>query len=89
MYACKQAAAKQSKSLEHFLAGAGAGCAATVATYPFDIARTAFAGQGVPRRHLTLQSFTAAIVKSGGVGGLYAGLAPALVQVRLQLQQIA
>ena len=42
------AAGKAVQQLDYFVAGAGAGCAATLATYPFDIARTAFAGQGLP-----------------------------------------
>ena len=69
------------QQLDYFVAGAGAGCAATLATYPFDIARTAFAGQGLPRRHRSLHSFTYSVVRRQGIAGLYAGIAPALLQV--------
>jgi hypothetical protein len=37
------------EAVSTFVAGAGAGAAATVATYPLDVIRSQFAAQGVPR----------------------------------------
>jgi solute carrier family 25 thiamine pyrophosphate transporter 19 len=65
-----------------FIAGGGAGLAATVATYPFDVIRTQFAAQGLPRAHETMWSFVQATVKgSQGVRGLFAGLMPTAIQI--------
>ncbi|KAG5176633.1 mitochondrial carrier domain-containing protein [Tribonema minus] len=70
---------------DRFLAGAAAGCVATTATYPFDVMRTAFAGQGVPRQHETLHAFVAGTLRTKGARGLYAGLTPAIMQMAPQI----
>ena len=59
-----------------FLAGASAGLTATLATYPFDYIRTAFASnkQGGAQ---SIFSFMAGTYKRRGVGGFYAGVLPA------------
>lgn len=76
------AAVPEMRKFDTFIAGGGAGLAATVATYPFDVIRTQFAAQGLPRAHKTMWSFVQATVKgSQGVRGLFAGLMPTAVQI--------
>eukprot|EP00624_Nannochloropsis_granulata_P006706 evm.model.NODE_50841_length_62998_cov_26.109304.13 len=64
-----------------FVAGGGAGLIATVATYPFDVIRTQFAAQGLPRAHETMASFVTATLRVQGWKGLFAGLAPTALQI--------
>lgn len=64
-----------------FVAGGGAGLAATVATYPFDVIRTQFAAQGLPRAHETMASFVKATLRTQGWKGLFAGLTPTALQI--------
>jgi len=64
-----------------FVAGGGAGLAATVATYPFDVIRTQFAAQGLPRAHETMASFVKATLRVQGWKGLFAGLTPTALQI--------
>mmetsp|Transcript_27838 Transcript_27838/g.26668 ORF Transcript_27838/g.26668 Transcript_27838/m.26668 type:complete len:369 (+) Transcript_27838:132-1238(+) len=64
-----------------FLAGAGAGIAATATTYPFDIMRTQFAIQGKEKTFPTMKSFISHTYKTKGPQGFYAGLSPALVGI--------
>lgn len=63
-------------------AGAVAGAVATVATYPFDLARTRLAAQGVPRVHPSMSSLLRAVATQDGVvPGWYRGLIPSLAQI--------
>lgn len=64
-----------------FLAGGLAGLAATVATYPFDVIRTQFAAQGLPRAHETMASFVESTLRREGLHGLFLGLAPTALQI--------
>ncbi|KAI3860973.1 hypothetical protein MKW92_033939 [Papaver armeniacum] len=64
-----------------YLSGALAGCAATVGSYPFDLLRTILASQGEPKVYTTMRSAFVDIVRSRGFRGLYAGLAPTLVEI--------
>ncbi len=73
--------AGNSKSMNHFIAGGIAGGGATVATYPLEIIRTAFAAQGIPPRFKTTREFVAYVLRSKGVRGLYTGMSMALVQI--------
>eukprot|EP00612_Vaucheria_litorea_P000688 CAMPEP_0171452344 /NCGR_PEP_ID=MMETSP0945-20130129/492_1 /TAXON_ID=109269 /ORGANISM="Vaucheria litorea, Strain CCMP2940" /LENGTH=313 /DNA_ID=CAMNT_0011976997 /DNA_START=28 /DNA_END=969 /DNA_ORIENTATION=+ len=72
-------------TLDKFVAGAGAGTFATAITYPLDILRTAFAGQGVPKKHPSMPSFFVSTYKTYGIKGFYAGLSPALLLVAPQM----
>lgn len=69
------------KAFMLFLAGAGAGMAATTATYPFDIMRTQFAIQGNIKVHDSMRSFLSHTLSTKGVSGLYAGLPAALIGI--------
>jgi solute carrier family 25 thiamine pyrophosphate transporter 19 len=63
-------------------AGCTAGAAATVATYPLDLARTRLAMQGVPRVHRHMWDVLShAFLTGGGVRGVFAGLVPTLLQI--------
>ena len=78
-----------------FCAGATAGIFATMATYPFDIARTTFAARGltstatkavgssiqknIPPK--TLLEFCKQTYKQGGIRGFYVGSGPAVLQI--------
>ncbi|KAI3843066.1 hypothetical protein MKX03_018321 [Papaver bracteatum] len=64
-----------------YLSGALAGCVATVGSYPFDLLRTILASQGEPKVYTTMRSAFVDIVQNRGFQGLYAGLAPTLVQI--------
>ena len=67
---------------ESFLAGASAGAAATVATYPLDLLRTRFAAQGNDDRvYTSLRRAVAQIRRDEGPRGFFRGLAPALAQI--------
>lgn len=52
-----------------FVAGAGAGIGATVATYPFDIMRTQFAIQGNVKTYDSMKSFVTATWHTRGLSG--------------------
>jgi solute carrier family 25 thiamine pyrophosphate transporter 19 len=69
------------KSLVLFLAGSGAGIAATALTYPFDIMRTQFAVQGKDAPYKSMKSFVSSTLKSKGISGFYAGLGPAVIGI--------
>jgi solute carrier family 25 (mitochondrial thiamine pyrophosphate transporter), member 19 len=57
------------KTLVLFLAGAGAGIAATMATYPFDIMRTQFAIQGTTKAFDGMRSFVSHTFRTNGISG--------------------
>ncbi|KAI5080057.1 hypothetical protein GOP47_0005536 [Adiantum capillus-veneris] len=63
------------------LSGALAGCAATIGSYPFDFLRTVLASQGEPKIYPDLRSALIGTLQSRGFRGLYAGLAPTLIQI--------
>jgi len=68
-------------TLSLFLAGAGAGIMATLATYPFDLMRTQFALQGKNKVYNNMGSFITHTVTEKGPLALYAGLTPAIVGI--------
>lgn len=68
-------------ALLSFGAGAAAGAAATVASYPFDLLRTTLAAQGEPKVYRGTAAAARAIVSSRGVAGLYSGLGVTLVEI--------
>ncbi|KAG7397568.1 hypothetical protein PHYBOEH_000501 [Phytophthora boehmeriae] len=61
--------------------GALAGIAATVATYPLDLFRTAFAGQGMPKRFPTMRSLATHMWTTQGTRGFYSGLGSTVFQI--------
>eukprot|EP01038_Epipyxis_sp_PR26KG_P005925 gene5925-8172_t len=69
------------KAFVLFLAGAGAGIASTIATYPFDIMRTQFALQGQQKVYSSMQSFLSQTLQTKGIQGFYAGLTPAVIGI--------
>ncbi|GMH26371.1 hypothetical protein Nepgr_028214 [Nepenthes gracilis] len=64
-----------------YVSGALAGCAATIGSYPFDLIRTVLASQGEPKVYPNMRSAVFGIYKARGLGGLYAGLSPTLVEI--------
>ncbi|OAA73497.1 Mitochondrial substrate carrier [Cordyceps fumosorosea ARSEF 2679] len=66
---------------ESFIAGAGAGAAATAVTYPLDLLRTRFAAQGTDKVYRGLAGAVAAIYKDEGPRGFFRGVAPTLAQI--------
>ena len=60
-----------------FAAGGIAAFAATILTHPFDVLRTRFAGQGIPKVYNSIW----AMAYGSGVKGLYSGLVPSLINV--------
>ena len=60
-----------------FGAGGMAAFTATILTHPFDVLRTRFAGQGIPKVYNSIW----AMAYGSGVKGLYSGLVPSLVNV--------
>ncbi|KAI3871943.1 hypothetical protein MKW92_034028 [Papaver armeniacum] len=64
-----------------YLSGSLAGCVATLGSYPFDLLRTILASQGEPKVYTTMRSTFVDIIRNCGFRGLYAGLAPTLVQI--------
>jgi solute carrier family 25 thiamine pyrophosphate transporter 19 len=64
-----------------FIGGSLAGTAATIAAYPFDLLRTILAAQGEPKVYPNLRSALVEILRTKGVRGLYAGLAPSLLEI--------
>jgi len=83
-----QAAGKESNALEQLelgpmrtlLYGAIAGACAEAATYPFEVVRRHLQMQG-PETRLNALATCAKIMEQGGVGALYAGLIPSMLQV--------
>ncbi|CAM9112934.1 unnamed protein product [Phaeothamnion confervicola] len=71
--------------LKRFVTGATAGGIATVVTYPFDITRTTFAAQGLPRRYATTPAFAAHVLRTSGPLGLFRGMSAALAQIMPQM----
>lgn len=71
----------QSPSAASTAAGCVAGAAATLASYPLDLARTHLAAQGVPRLHQGVSDVLRAVALRDGARGLFAGLLPALIQI--------
>ncbi|KAL4147072.1 hypothetical protein PRNP1_010828 [Phytophthora ramorum] len=61
--------------------GAVAGVTATVVTYPLDLFRTAFAGQGMPKRFPTMNSMAAHMWTTQGARGFYSGLGATIFQI--------
>ena len=69
------------KYVYDLLNGAVAGTAATVITYPFDLMRTTFAAQGLPREHPTMIHLWRARIAKSGVLGLYRGCGAAVAGI--------
>ncbi|KAL1866915.1 hypothetical protein VTK73DRAFT_4462 [Phialemonium thermophilum] len=68
--------------VESFAAGAAAGAAATVATYPLDLLRTRFAAQGNEDRvYPSLRRAVLTIRRDEGLKGFFRGLGPGLAQI--------
>lgn len=70
-----------SSSLLSFGAGAVAGAAATVASYPFDLLRTTLAAQGEPKVYRGTLDAARGVLARSGPRGLYAGLGTTLVEI--------
>jgi solute carrier family 25 (mitochondrial thiamine pyrophosphate transporter), member 19 len=64
-----------------FGAGALAGAAATVASYPFDLLRTTLAAQGEPKVYRGTLDAARGVLARSGPRGLYAGLGTTLVEI--------
>jgi len=72
-----------------FVSGANAGVCATLATYPLDICRTAFAAQGLKssssssswKSPTSISQFARTMYKQLGWKGFFAGSGPAVVQI--------
>lgn len=69
------------QSVESFIAGASAGAASTVATYPLDLLRTRFAAQGNDRVYTSLPRAVMQIGREEGFRGFFRGLGPGLAQI--------
>ncbi|KAJ3068245.1 mitochondrial thiamine pyrophosphate transporter, partial [Quaeritorhiza haematococci] len=70
--------------LQTFVAGALAGCTATIITYPFDLLRTRFAVQGNSQASKVYPSYLSAcrtIFTTEGLSGFYRGVWPATLQI--------
>ncbi|KAF1801721.1 mitochondrial carrier domain-containing protein [Mucor lusitanicus] len=67
-------------TLKTFGCGMIAGCAATAATYPFDLLRTRFAVQA-PQKNTSVTRAMADIYNMEGAAGFYRGLWPAIIQI--------
>jgi solute carrier family 25 (mitochondrial thiamine pyrophosphate transporter), member 19 len=68
-------------SVQSFVAGAAAGAAATMATYPLDLLRTRFAAQGNERVYASLRRALVEIYRDEGPRGFFRGLAPGVGQI--------
>ncbi|KAI8821788.1 mitochondrial thiamine pyrophosphate carrier 1 [Fimicolochytrium jonesii] len=82
--------AQLSSLLQHLpaemVAGALAGCAATVSTYPFDLLRTRFAVQGAEGGPYTgLMQAVGQIARTEGIRGFYRGVWPSVMQMMPQM----
>lgn len=69
------------QSAESFIAGAAAGGAATMCTYPLDLLRTRFAAQGNDKVYTSLPRAIAQIHRDEGFRGFFRGLGPGLTQI--------
>lgn len=69
---------KDSDSLKHSLAGAGAGCVSSIVTCPLDVVKTRLQAQGVGGTYQGLVGTFATIWNQEGVRGLYRGLGPTI-----------
>jgi len=67
--------------VSHFACGAIAGCAATTASYPFDVVRTRLIGQGEPKVYRGLIDGVRTMYQVEGVLSLYKGFLPTLLQI--------
>lgn len=54
---------------------------ATLCTYPFDLIRTIFAAQGVPKTHTSISALIRGTVQTDGIRGLYKGIFPSLALI--------
>ncbi|GJP30935.1 hypothetical protein CLOM_g7332 [Closterium sp. NIES-68] len=72
---------KQLRPELSFVGGSVGGIAATVGSYPFDLLRTVLASQGEPKVYSGMRAACAGIVRERGVRGLFAGLAPTIVEI--------
>lgn len=70
-----------SSGLLSFGAGAVAGAAATVASYPFDLLRTTLAAQGEPKVYRGTLDAARGVLARSGPRGLFAGLGTTLVEI--------
>jgi solute carrier family 25 thiamine pyrophosphate transporter 19 len=68
-------------TIQMFLAGAGAGIMATLATYPFDLMRTQFALQGNNKVYNNMGAYITHTISEKGPFALYSGLTPAVVGI--------
>lgn len=68
-------------TMKTFSCGMIAGCAATTATYPFDLLRTRFAAQGPDKHYTSIAQAIRDIYKIEGYHGFYRGLWPAIIQI--------
>ncbi|KAG6394789.1 hypothetical protein SASPL_145379 [Salvia splendens] len=64
-----------------YISGSVSGCAATIGSYPFDLLRTILASQGEPKVYPNMRAALFNILETRGLRGLYAGLAPTLVEI--------
>lgn len=73
---------KLSEGVTNFVAGAAAGAAATIFTYPLDLLRTRFALQGNTVVYKSIMQAVSSIYRTeNGLLGFYKGLGPALLQI--------
>lgn len=70
-----------STNTQHFIAGASAGCAATLATYPLDLLRTRLASDTDRSIRRRLAGTVTDILAQEGPRGLYRGLKPAVASI--------
>ncbi|KAI8980254.1 mitochondrial carrier domain-containing protein [Pilobolus umbonatus] len=68
-------------TMKTFSCGMIAGCAATTATYPFDLLRTRFAALGPEKHYTSIAQAIREIYKREGYHGFYRGLWPAIIQI--------
>ena len=81
---CRTAAKKMgldSAPAAPYVAGAIAGAAGTIASYPFDLLRTTLAAQGEPRVYAGMVDAAQGIVRQHGIGGLYRGLGITILEI--------
>ncbi|KAI3406267.2 TPC1 [Candida oxycetoniae] len=71
---------KLSSSTHSLIAGVGAGVASTLATYPFDLLRTRLVAN-TKKDLLGMTATARGIIKADGPGGLFVGMAPAMLAI--------